>query len=154
MRRGKEAVEEWRRYFERVLNEGGSLKGQSGREMGVDENGLFDEEITREEVEQALGKLKQKAAPGSDGLTAEMVSSKELVGFWHCLLNWCCVCSIIHARLAQVVEEKNLVAEEQDGFGRGRGCRDQLLTLVLLGQIKTLSNKYFEFKKLMGRQRP
>ena len=35
----------------------------------------------REEVEQALCKLKQKAAPGSDGLTAEMVSSKELVGF-------------------------------------------------------------------------
>ena len=56
--------------------------------MGVEENGLFDEEITREKVEQALGKLKQKAAPGSDGLT-EMVSSKGLVGLWHCLFNWC-----------------------------------------------------------------
>ena len=54
---------------------------QGGREMAVNENGLFNEEITRAEVEQALGKLKQQAAPGSDGLTAEMVSSKELVGF-------------------------------------------------------------------------
>ena len=89
VRQGKEAVEEWRRYFERVLNEGGSLKGQGGREMGVDENGLFDEGITREEVEQALGKLKQKAAPGSGGLTAEVISSKELVGFWQYLFNWC-----------------------------------------------------------------
>ena len=84
-RQGKEAVEEWRRYLERVLNEGGSLKGQGGREMGVGENGLFHEEITSKEVEQALGKLKQKAAQGSDGLTSEMVSSKELMGFWHCL---------------------------------------------------------------------
>ena len=96
MRRGKEAVEEWRRYFERVLNEEGSLKGRSGREIGVDENRLFDEEITREEVEQALGKLKQKVAPGSDGLTAEMVSSKEIVGFLDCFLNWfVCAASFI-----------------------------------------------------------
>ena len=35
------------------------------------------------------------------------------------------MCSIIHARLAHVVEEKNLVAEEQGGFRRRRGCRDQ-----------------------------
>ena len=39
--------------------------------MSVDENGLFNEEITSEEVEEALGKLKQNAASGSDGLTAE-----------------------------------------------------------------------------------
>ena len=35
-----------------------------------------------------------------------------------------------------VVGERNLVAEEQGGFRRGKGCRDQLLTLMLLGQIK------------------
>ena len=49
-----------------------------------EETQLFDEEITREEVEQALSKLKQKAAPGSDALTAKMVNSKELVEFWLC----------------------------------------------------------------------
>ncbi len=50
-------------------------------------------------------------------------------------------CSIIHGRLTQVVEGRNLVAEEQGGFRRRRGCRDQLLTLVLLGQMKMLSKK-------------
>ena len=34
------------------------------------------------------------------------------------------MCSIIHERVAQGVEERNLVAEEQGGFSRGRGCRD------------------------------
>ena len=38
-----------------------------------------------------------------------------------------------------MVKGRNLVAEEQGGFRRGRGCRDQLLTLVLLGQMKMLS---------------
>ena len=38
--------------------------------------------MTREEVEQAPDRLKRKAAPGSDGLTAEMVDSKVLVDFW------------------------------------------------------------------------
>ena len=33
--------------------------------------------------------MKQKAAPGSDGLTAEIVNSKELVDFWVSLFNWC-----------------------------------------------------------------
>ena len=48
----------------------------------------IDEGIMREEVGQALGKLKQRTAPGTDRLTAEMVGSKELVDFWHCLFNW------------------------------------------------------------------
>ena len=43
-----------------------------------------------------------------------------------------------HKRLTQVVEERNLVAEEQRGFRRRRGCRDQLLTLILLGQLKAI----------------
>ena len=51
------------------------------------------------------------------------------------------MCSIIHRRLTQVVKGRNLVAEEQGGFRRGRGCRDQLLTLVLLGQMKMLSKR-------------
>ena len=35
-----------------------------------------------------------------------------------------------------LVEEKRLVAEEQGDFRRGRGCRDQVITLMLLGQMK------------------
>ena len=41
------------------------------------------------------------------------------------------MCGIIQERLTQVVGERNLVAEEQGGFRRGRGCRNQLLTLML-----------------------
>ena len=35
-----------------------------------------------------------------------------------------------------MVEEYNLVVEEQGGFRKGRGCRDQIVLLILLGQTK------------------
>ena len=46
--------------------------------------------------------------------------------FWH----------ILKERLATVVEEFNLVVEEQGVFRRGRGCRNQIVSLILLGQTK------------------
>ena len=50
-------VEVWRKYFEKVLNNGGSLEVQD--EVGSDKashgNELMSECLTREEVEQALG---------------------------------------------------------------------------------------------------
>jgi len=49
------------------------------------------------------------------------------------------MCSIIQGRLRHVVGERNLVAEEQGRFQKVRGCRDQLLTLVLLGQVKAVA---------------
>ena len=88
MRQGKEAVEVWRSYFEKVLNEGGNSEDQGGGNVLGGESSWIVEGITREEVEQSLGKLKRRAAPGTDGLTAEMVGSKELVDFWHCLFNY------------------------------------------------------------------
>ena len=42
------------------------------------------------------------------------------------------MCSVVHRRLVHMVDEKQLVAEE------GRGCRDQLMKLVLLGQLKAV----------------
>ena len=81
LRQGKEAVEMWRSYFEKVLNEGGNSEDQGGGDVLGGESSWIDEGITREEVEQALGKLKWRAAPGTDGLTAEMVSRKKLVDF-------------------------------------------------------------------------
>ena len=44
------------------------------------------------------------------------------------------MCLIVQERLVKVVEEKQLLAEEQCGFSRGRGCREQILTLALVGQ--------------------
>ena len=43
---------------------------------------------------------------------------------------------MLNARLSDVAEEEGLIAEEQGGFHKQRGCRDQVLTLVLLGQTK------------------
>ena len=42
------------------------------------------------------------------------------------------LCKILENRLSCIAEEKGLIAEEQGGFRKGRGCRDQLLSLVLL----------------------
>ena len=82
-------MEVWRSYFEKVLNEERNSENQGGGDVLGGESSWIDEGITREEVEQALGKLKRRVAPGTDGLTAEMVGRKELVDFWHCLFNWC-----------------------------------------------------------------
>ena len=51
------------------------------------------------------------------------------------------MCSMVHRRLVHMVEEKQLMAEKQGDFRKGRGCRDQLMTLVLLGQLKAVSGK-------------
>ena len=66
------------------------------------------------------------------------------------------MCSIVHQRMTQVVEEKQLLAEEQGGFRKGRGCRDQVLTLTLLGQIKAMSRRgmfaaFIDFRKAYDR---
>ena len=64
------------------------------------------------------------------------------------------MCVIVQERL---VEERQLLAQEQGGFRRGRGCRDQILTLALLGQnMMTRSKKgmfaaFIDFKKAYDR---
>ena len=44
------------------------------------------------------------------------------------------MCLIIQKSLVNVVEERQLLAEEQGGFRRGKGCGDQTVTLTLLGE--------------------
>ena len=46
------------------------------------------------------------------------------------------LCMILNARLSDEAESKGLIAEEQSGFRKQRGCRDQVSTLVLLGQTE------------------
>ena len=55
-----------------------------------------------------------------------------------------------------MVEQRQLLAEEQGGFRKGRGCRDQVLTLMLLGQMKAVAKKgmlaaFIDFKKVYDR---
>ena len=67
------------------------------------------------------------------------------------------MCSVIQGRLRHVVEERNLVAKEQGGLRKRRICRDQLLTLVLLGQVKQWLKEgcwhagFIDFKKAYDR---
>ena len=54
-----------------------------------------------------------------------------------------------------MMEEKRLVAE-QEGFRRGRVCRDQVITLMLLGQMKACFRKgmfatFIDFRKAYDR---
>ena len=46
------------------------------------------------------------------------------------------MCTILNARLPLVAEEDGLIAEEQGGLHKQRGCRDQILSLILLGQME------------------
>ena len=41
------------------------------------------------------------------------------------------MCIIVKERLGLVVEGRKLVAEEQGGLRKGRGCKGQILTLIL-----------------------
>ena len=46
------------------------------------------------------------------------------------------LCMVLNNRLSSVAEEEDLIADEQGGFRKQRGCRDQVLMLVLLGQME------------------
>ena len=65
---------------------------EARRETVVDDdirNEQLDNEITAEEVAAAMGKIKRKAAPGKNGLTAEMVDRDTLRNLWGALFNAC-----------------------------------------------------------------
>ena len=85
----------WKRHFEHVLNEGGVAEGdeEAGEMVAEDPCTLGNADITREEVVQALGRLKQKAAPGRDGLSTEMVCCDVLVDFWWSRMEEECHCA-------------------------------------------------------------
>ena len=46
------------------------------------------------------------------------------------------MCTVLNNRLSCVAEDEGLIAEEQVGFRKHRGCRDQVLALVLLIQME------------------
>ena len=75
----------WKQHFEEVLNceqSPGVYEDAKGTERISVHSGPLDEEFSREEVRRALRSLKAKAAPGRDGLTAEMVDREVLVDLW------------------------------------------------------------------------
>jgi hypothetical protein len=48
------------------------------------------------------------------------------------------LCKILENRLSGMAKEQGLIEEEQGGFRKGRSCRDQILSLVLMGQAEML----------------
>ena len=66
------------------------------------------------------------------------------------------MCMILNMRLSTMAEE-GLIAEEQGGFRKMRGCRDQVLSLVLLGQMEMLKKSsglmvaFIDFSKAYDR---
>ena len=67
------------------------------------------------------------------------------------------MCMVLNGRLSVVAEEEGLIAEEQGGFRKMRGCRDQVLSLVLLGQREMLKKSgglmtaFIDFSKAYDR---
>ena len=66
-------------------------------------------------------------------------------------------CHILNERLTTMVEEYNVVVEEQGGFRKGRGCRDQIVLWMLLGQTKLATQEggflaaFIDFSKAYDR---
>ena len=44
------------------------------------------------------------------------------------------MCVVLNNRLASFLEAEEILVYEQGGFRRSRGCRDQILSLLLIGQ--------------------
>ena len=74
-----------------VLNAGVPSEGErEATEQNKQRNTLpLGEDITRQEVVWALGRLKSNAAAGKDDLTAETVDKDILVEFWYELFKLC-----------------------------------------------------------------
>ena len=50
------------------------------------------------------------------------------------------LCMVLNNYLSTLAEEEGLIVNEQAGFRKHIGCREQLLTLVLLGQLEIAKN--------------
>ena len=87
----EKAVGLWKRHFERVLN--GDEVGEDSEELRealtVNPGNMVEATIVREEVVWALNGLRQRSAPGRDGVTVEMMCCEVLVDFWWTLFAWC-----------------------------------------------------------------
>ena len=85
-----------------------------------------------------------------------MCKTDDYRGISLTLVAYKAMCCVVHRRLLDMVEEKQLMAEEHGGFRKGRGCRDQLMTMVLLGQMKVVMGRelfagFIDFKKAYDR---
>ena len=64
------------------------------------------------------------------------------------------LCMILNARLTDVAEEERLIVEEQGGFRKQRGCREQVLMLVLLGQAEMVKAAKLTLVSLVNQTHP
>ena len=134
----------WKNHFEKLLNAGQPSEGERVLRGQVKQNNsLLNEDLTMQEVMWALGILKRKAAPGRDGLTAEMISKEVLLLVWYELFKLCWkegmilgfspIQGNVHDSERKTCLGSGRVkigCRRAGGFRKGRGCRDQIMTLM------------------------
>ena len=132
--------------------------------------------LEKEEVEEALKRVREKAAPGEDGIMVGWLRDGVVGDFVFKLCSKCfesgqmpeawqrgiilpipkkrtrgppdpnlhrgisllsavykVFCTVMKNRVEAYVEGENLLCEEQNGFRKGRGCIDNIMMMVLMG---------------------
>ena len=200
---GKEEVKAvWTSYFEELLNkppgERDVTEETTPKEVPL-VNGISAEVMNRplekEEVEEALKRVREKAAPGEDGIMVGWLRNRVVGDFVFKLCSRCfesgqmpeawqrgiilpipkkrtrgppdpnlyrgisllsavykVFCTVMKSRVEAYVEGENLLCEEQNGFRKGRGCIDNILMMVLMGnkcvQLNgSMFSAFIDFKK-------
>ncbi|XP_024874051.1 trichohyalin-like [Temnothorax curvispinosus] len=92
-----------------------------------------EDEITGAEIRRQIAKLKNKKAPGEDGLENEVWinGSRKVIQRGITLLNsaYKIYAMVLEERLKAEIEDKNIIAETQTEFRRGRSTIDNIFIL-------------------------
>ena len=154
-----------------------------GNSEGPYDCSFLNEDITLEEVENALKHTNSHKAPGVDEIKASFLKNGSCLTFLHAFYQKCLklgqipaqwlksiikpipkpggdplnpsdykgislqsvvmkvFCCILNARLGDCLEDNDLLAEEQNGFRKERGCIDHLFSLTNIVETRRCLGK-------------
>jgi hypothetical protein len=128
----------------RVLLEGGNEGGEAGTQMKEKQTAPEETEITAEEVDKQIRKLKKRKARGGMYGTERMVERmaelmngvyrgqerrKTEPGITLLKTGYKLYTSVLSERMKREIEEKGVVPHSQAGFRKGRGTIDNMYIL-------------------------